>query len=374
MEVYLLNLGMVITWSTLAVSTSKKSINNPLNYMGYVKPNGFLTFFVFASLFLVSALRWRVGTDYWTYERVFSFAKDYTINDLLERSPEYLTTLVNWGIGATFNDPKITFAFYAFITCLLINKAIEDYSDNYFLSVILYILTLNYSNSFNGVSQWAAAAILLMGYKYILEKNFFKYLIVVVIATTFHSSSLISILFYFFVIKPFKSKMNLIIPAFFILASIFFNQFLSGLFLVLEGTAYGEQYNDWFATQDKGAHFLRFIVALVPLFLGVIFYEKIKRTRVDVDILLNISLLNAMLMLLALKDFIFARFTIFTDLYVIFLLPLFLKVFKRKDYLIVGYVILLCYFVYMYLLLPVDSNLLPYRTIFESEQPWKFIK
>jgi transmembrane protein EpsG len=368
MEVYILNLGMVITWSTLAISTSKKSLSKSLNYMGYVKPNVFFTFLVFVSLFLVSALRWRVGTDYWTYERIFTLAKDYTVQDLAERSPEYLTTLVNWGIGATFNDPQITFAFYAFFTCFLINKAIANYADNYALSVILYIVTLNYSNSFNGVSQWAAAAILLIGYKYIVEKSFLKYLIVVLIATTFHSSSLISILFYFLVIKPFKSKMNLIIPPIFILASIFFNQFLSGLFLIIEGTAYSEQYNDWFAVQDKGANFLRFIVALAPLILGTILYEKIKQTRADIDILLNFSLLNAMLMLLASKDFIFARFTIFTDLYVVFLLPQFLKVFKRKDYLIIAYLILLCYFLYMYLLLPVDSNLLPYRSVFDEHR------
>ncbi|WP_174734426.1 EpsG family protein [Mesobacillus harenae] len=363
MGVYLFNLAMVVTWSSLAVTLSKKSINKPLNYLGYVKPNSVFSFFVFATLFLVSALRWRVGTDYWTYERIFTFAEHYTITDFLERSPEYLTTLINWGIAVNFNDPQVTFAFYAFLTCFLINKAFENYSDNYVLSVILYILTLNYGSSFNGVSQWAAAAILFIGYKFILEKNFLKYLIVVLIATAIHSSALIAILFYFFVARPFKSKLNLIILGFFILASLFFNQFLTGLFFVIEGTAYGN-YSGWFSAQDKGAHFLRFVVAVTPVILGAIFYGKIKHSRVDIDILLNFSLLNAMLMLLATKDFIFARFTIFTDLYVIFLIPQLLKIFKRKDYLIVAYLILLCYFAFMYLLLPVDSNLLPYRTIF----------
>lgn len=64
------------------------------------------------------------------------------------------------------------------------------------LCMLTYYL-LFFNNSLNMVRQWMAMSILLFGFSYIEEKDFWKYTLVVLIAFFFHSTALLGFLFYF---------------------------------------------------------------------------------------------------------------------------------------------------------------------------------
>lgn len=368
MEIYLLNLVWVGSCSILASNITKKYENPKLNEFGYTKSETMLSFLAFFSLALISALRFRVGTDYWQYETMFQAGVEYTMEDIVNRGPEYLSALLNLALGVIFNNPKVNFAVYSFGICFLFTKCIRDYADNYWMTMVLYIVTMNYYGSFNGIIQWMAAGILFFGYRYLVKKKFIKYLMTVLLATMFHSTALLGIPLYFIVNRKFKSKANIIIVFIFIFIIVFFNSFINELVTLLEGTSYGNYGDVWFTNETgREAHPLRFLVSFIPVFVSYIYYDKLKEYRSDFDILLNFSLLNTLFTLLALKNYIFIRFGIYCDIYNIFIIPLFIKIFNKNEIPFVGYIILGCYLVYMCKLLPIDSNLLPYQTIFSMK-------
>lgn len=366
MEIYLLNLAWVWSCSIIATKVTEKYDNPRLNKFGYIEAERLLAFIAFMSLFLVAALRWKVGTDYWQYEAIFEGGASYTIEDITTRAPEYFSALLNWGIGVVFDDARVNFAVYSFFICYLFTKGIKNYSDNYWMSMVLYILTMNYYGSYNGIIQWMASGILFLGYRYLVKKELKKYLITILIATMFHSTALLGIPLYFVVNRKFKTKSNVVLVFIFILATIFLSSYLDNVLALLEDTSYSNYSEVWFTEDGRSANPLRFVVSAVPFIIGWIYYDKLKDLRLDVDILLNFSLLNSMFYLLGLRNYIFIRFAIYTDIYNVFLIPLFIKLFKNNERKLVLYVILACYFLYMYLLLPRDSNLLPYQTIFSN--------
>lgn len=362
MRVYLINIFIVTILSFAALL-----LGNEKNDLGYVKPFKFLSFFVFLSLFLVSALRWKVGTDYYEYTKLFEIAPTYTYSEIIsDKFPELLYSTVTWVSMNLFNNPKVTFAIYSFLICYFFTKAISKYSSNYTLSIILYILTMSYYNSFNGILQWTASGVIVLGYKHILQRNFKRYLVYIIIATMFHSTAIIMLPVYFIVNKEIFSINNLILCIIAGICFIFFNSFVEVLLKLIQGTSYAH-YSEWFETGGRTANPLRFLVACVPSLFSIILYSnKIVKKENQIKILTNLSILNSLCMLVATQNYIFARFSIYFDIYNVFLLPLLIEKIEKKEARILTFIMLVGYFIYMYLLLPVDSNLLPYRTIFQS--------
>jgi transmembrane protein EpsG len=335
------------------------------NIFGYSYPSNLMFFFLFIALFLVAGLRWKVGTDYSNYEAVFSRIQTLDFKDILNFNTEYGYTLFTWVILKISPEYQLVFLAFSFFTIGIIVLSIREYSTSFTFSIILYITTMSYFGSFNGIRQWLASAIIFFAYRYIITSNFKKYLTFVIIAALIHNSALIMLPIYFLVKRKSMNKMNLIIIGAFVLSSLFFDQFIQLLISSLDGTKYNE-YDTWFEEAGREAHFLRFAVVSIPTLIGYIFYKKLRNHRVDIDTLLNMSLLNTMFMFLALNNYIFARFTIYFELYNLLLIPLFAKLSNAKTNRFIAYFIICCYFVYMFLLLPVDSNLLPYQTIFEK--------
>ena len=127
---------------------------------------------------------------------------------------------------------------------------------------------------------------------------------------------------------------------------------------------YSTMYGDMLLEAGSGANILRLVVACIPVVISFVFYKQLKRTRKDIDILINFSVINMLLMLLATRHWLFARFSIYFDVYNIILIPQFVYIFKEKDRKLVRLVIYVLFFFYMYVLLHVDSELLPYKTIY----------
>ena len=136
----------------------------------------------------VSALRWRVGTDYVSYSNLYD---------------EYINTPASeWGwdtepgirilakIGAQWRDDyAVMFALAAIITVGLIVGALGRHSKAFAFSILLYILTATWQGSFNAVRQYLACAILFAGHRFILERRLIPWVLVVAVAHAVPTSS-----------------------------------------------------------------------------------------------------------------------------------------------------------------------------------------
>ena len=162
--------------------------------------------------------------------------------------------------------------------------------------------------------------------------------------------------------KPFGKQMFIVIIIF-VIVTMSLTPILSSFENIVEGTRY-EDYTSISKTDD-GVNIFRVLVAMVPVALSFIYYKKLKEDKEN-KYLVNFSILNLLILVLAMQSTIISRFTMYFELYNLLLYPKFLKVFKKEERYIFVFLLCLCFFIYMVLLLPVDSNLLPYRFCWEK--------
>ena len=101
--------------------------------------------------------------------------------------------------------------------------------------------------------------------------------------------------------------------------------------------------NNW-----GGSSLIRTIINYVPVILSFIMRREIKEKWEDSDIFVNMSVLNALVMTVSLKNWIFARFSYYFQPYNFVLLPLIVSVLpKEKEKRVLYYLLLVCYLVFM---------------------------
>lgn len=312
----------------------------------------------------VASIRWDVGTDFFSYTSIFQLVHKLSFSEAIRWTGEPLFNVMAWLVMAITENVQVVFAMCSFATVGMIVSALSRYSAYVPLSIYLYVTSMSYYSAFNGVRQWLAAAIVFYSYRYLFS-NRTRFFALVLLASMIHNSAFIMIPLYYFVRKPFFRRANLYVTLVFIGLNLFFDRVLNLFFKILSFTPYAH-YTDWFLIPGKEAHVLRLLVALAPLLVSILLYNRLKGRRLDLDVLMNFSLLNALVMLLATRNWIFARFTPYFELFNLVLIPHFLTIrdtgFRRFLLLmIVG-----LYLVLMLLLLPRESNLVPYQTIFDA--------
>ena len=322
-------------------------------------------------LILVSGFRWMVGTDFGTYYyTIENIINNCSINFLLSDSySDFIAfergfSIIVWCIGTIYKNPQFVIFMISVFNIMVVINCIKKYSESFTLSVFLYITTMVYFSAFNGMRQWISSVFLFWAIKYIYEKNFWKYCICVLIAINIHISAVIMLLMYWIVkIKPFSKKTFAIIM---LTLMIFFslNIIIKNFGNFVVGTRY-EEYTNGSNMDDDGVNIFRVLVAAVPVIMSFFYYKKYPKDE-EANVLINFSLINFLFLCLATQSTIIARFNMYFEPYNLLLYPKFLKMFKKEERYLYIFVLATCFFAYMYLLLPVDSNLLPYRTIFNK--------
>lgn len=201
MVIYISNL--IITMM-IAMVFSKKKINKWVSIVLVTIP-----------LVIVSGLRWRVGTDFGTYYATFGEIPNYKFglffSEVYSNFIPYERgfSILIWTIGIINKNPQFIMFITSLINIGIVIYTLKKYSDNFSLSIYLYITTMIYYSAFNGIRQWIASVFIFLAYKYLVTRNFKKYLIFIIIASTIHVSALIMIPMYFISnFKPFKKRYN----------------------------------------------------------------------------------------------------------------------------------------------------------------------
>lgn len=358
MNILLLNLFIVYISSFMSRYNVKESkLEN--NYRKY---NYCFVIIALLSLIIVSGCRYESGTDFWSYQATF---KDMIQRDVDISENKDITFYAMAKFLATIsNEPQFIFLVIAIIINVLIIKSLLENAEKFELSVYLYITTFAFYSTFNGLRQWIASAIIFSGFKYLKSNQWRQFYIITVLASLFHASALIMIPVYHITRGKFKSFKNIVMVFIFLAITLFYNGFLDGFFEVIGDTQYSE-YTTIISASGEGVSILRFLVYLVPIIVSFLFYKNISNKE-DLDYILNISLIGMLIMMVSLRHWIFARFSIYFDLYYILLIPKLTTISDKKGNRLIYYIIVICYFVYsIKLLLAGDSRILPYSMNFK---------
>lgn len=177
-------------------------------------------------LSVISGIRYDVGVDYMTYKDMYERALDasnYTY--YIEPFWPVLHGVLH-SIGGTFT---LWLLIVGFLTISGMVYGMNKLSPYFFLSLIIYVGTDLYIESFNAIRQYLAMSIVFVGTPFIFADKYKSFIICVIIAMTCHFSAGIALLLLFFK-RSVKIQVSITIL---IITAIFGNQFLTNYLLPL---------------------------------------------------------------------------------------------------------------------------------------------
>ena len=148
---------------------------------------------IFTLLFLVSALRLNVGNDYLKYVEFMHlvYSRAYVPTEVGFNALSYVIYYL-----CGFENYLLVFAVFSFATVAFFMKGMYDQSKWFSLSLILFMLLGLYFQSLSTVRYYLALSIALYSIKYVIYKDWPRFVILVIIGSLFHKSLLLILVLY----------------------------------------------------------------------------------------------------------------------------------------------------------------------------------
>ena len=188
-------------------------------------------FITFLELFFISGFRnWNIGNDTLNYIAVF--IKTITPFELFSSHMEKGYLLFNKILSLFTDNPQVILIATSFCILSIIFYFIYKYSKFIFLSVLLFVI-LQFSTVLTMIRQEMALIIILLGFIFVIKRQFIPFLLCCFFATTFHTSAIIAIIWYFIYPLNIKIKNIGIILVVTIFIFVFIAPFLDQVFQIL---------------------------------------------------------------------------------------------------------------------------------------------
>lgn len=139
-------------------------------------------------LVIIAGSRYGIGTDYFTYEHIYT---NLDSSLYIEPGYRYVNILLRY-LGCSY---EMSVLFFALVTNLLLLYFIKQYSVDFVFSLVLYVFFNYYFITFNAVRQMIALAIFLTGINYAFKKKYLYFFLITAFAALFHYSIGIGILY-----------------------------------------------------------------------------------------------------------------------------------------------------------------------------------
>ena len=331
-------MGYLISILTICYMTALVSHRYPIMEKGGLgqnlpNPVGFIVPAILFTAF--SGLRNNMGDTYF-YRHSFTLLTDDMAAPKFG-DKEFLFNYLQFAIRQITDKPQLLIFIGAMISCVPVIYIIYKYAVAYELGLFLFVTTSYYTFSFNGMRQYMAAGILILGTRFLFSQEryaWLKYALVVLIAMGFHSSAVIMLPIFFVVRRKAWSFVSISVLFTTVVGTLLFDAFLPQFLNVLAKSnfsLYAE--SGWFVKgEEAGSSFIRVLVVAAPLVIAYLSRKRLRVLGIKGDILVNLAVLNFSFYFLSLYNWIFARFAIYTGIYYIILLVwLVMNSFKSKD-------------------------------------------
>jgi len=145
---------------------------------------------IFLILFAVSVLRFDIGNDYRQYTQTAheAYVGGYVVTEF---GFNLLVKVLYWISGGEYYE--LVFAVFALVTLIFFLKAFIAQSESFSQSFFLFMTLGLYFQTFNTVRYYLALSVALFSMRYVLEKDFMKFVFWILVAAMFHKSVLLVI-------------------------------------------------------------------------------------------------------------------------------------------------------------------------------------
>lgn len=252
---------------------------------------------------------------------------------VFSQSTEYLFNTIVWIAAKLWNDSQSIFVVVSAITVTCFILAIRNYSDSFSFSVLMFMLIV-YNGTFNGITQYMASAVLMLGSKYIYEHNFKKYLAVVILCTFIHAFSIVMLLVYFIAVAKPWSKRIVLSMVVAVICMLLFSNVIAPL---LAKSSLFEDYESALTTGHHGVKLITVGFHAIPLVIAFLLRGKIDKDDKITNACVNIVLVNFLINLIATQEVYVARLALFTVPYEVILMSKLMTYIKKEGYYAVAY-------------------------------------
>ena len=220
---------------------------------------------VFAILFALSACRLNVGNDYAKYVE-FMHLVNCDAYVPTEIGFNLLVKLI-YGLSG-FENYLLVFAVYSFVTVLIFLLAMYEQSDDFPLTFFLFMSLGYYFQTFSTVRYYLALAVALYSMKFVLRRQWGRFVVLILLGSTFHKSLLVVIPLYFLASLSWK-KWQLVIGALFCTTFLFCQAFYLKVVVFLYPTYEDTEY------LEGGTSYINILRCFaVLIFAGWVFYMQ----------------------------------------------------------------------------------------------------
>lgn len=347
---------MAVYWTTcfLSVAVALFLQEKRLLHNRRGKVVHFSVFLIGFPLFFISAIRYDVGTDYWSYLNIFE-----KIQYGMPTGVEPLYLLLNKVVAYLFGDYRGVLILTSAIFVYFIMEEVVRQSQNIPLSIFLILGSLQYFSSFSNIRQQLGIAILFFSIRYVEKNNFKKFLICIIAASMMHISCALFIVVYFLKNRKISITKGFIITAIIIASRLFLSKFIRW---VLSYTIFVSYLGSKYDTNETS--YATMLVQFGVLILAILFRNSKDNFY---DLKLNMQYLAFWISLLSgVVPQVHRVYRIF-GIIAILLIPSALSSIKNKNQrLIVIFVIVVLYFIYVNITIGLNNqvNAVPYKTIF----------
>ncbi len=167
-------------------------------------------------LWFVAAFRYNIGTDYSNYEVLY-----YILNSQNVVFNESIINVIIYVLRELNFKSQMLFVVYETIIVVFFYSGIRYFAKNekqVMLVLLIYAFFPRcYFNSMNQIKQAVSISIIFWSSKYVIEKNFIKFLGGVIVASLFHFSAIVFIFLYFWRARDIKTRLSLLCISFFLI-------------------------------------------------------------------------------------------------------------------------------------------------------------
>lgn len=309
MAVYLILMAIVLVLAYPLIE-HKPSIGKKLCYV----------IVTFAAMYLISIFRYGLGNDYYSYIYIFRNIQDASGLAIFNLGYEPAFTVITKLISLFTSNVNVLYAIYALLILVPTAYAIFRYSENIWMSTMMFISLTFFYCSLSFIRQSIAFAVILCAYKYMKERNHFKVLLYIFIACLFHSTVIIMIPIY--LIAAFVKPTKITVPIYGVITALVY--FLSWPILRL-AVLILPQYKGYldlnFITQGYKPVYLIVPAIIAALAIAAHFTGYGKAYPKQSSIFTNFAIFNFIIWFIATKHFVIERFSMYIYIIMIMFIP-----------------------------------------------------
>lgn len=331
-------------------------------------PKKTLIFLSMLPLFILSAFRsLNVGNDTLNYYKAYwrSFYESSILNSSIRFETGYIALMKF--VQYFHYDYIVLQILVALIIFVSVSLFLKAYSNNIIFSIYIF-MTLNlFFQTMNISRQFIAISILVLSIKYVLNRNFVKFISMVFVASLFHSTA-----FIFIVIYPLNTINFAKVNKFFLfsvipLITIFFDYFLN-IYIKYFPKYEGYLSSDYFQSDGNLAIYLNLIIYISIAIYAYVINKKYKPLRTISgfeSLAFKVSILIVVLGILGLKTTLVPRLIIYFSIFYIIYIPMLINRIDNKYIKVINTLLictlLLLYFITIAYLRPNWTGVIPYE-------------